>query len=140
MLKARPATEVVLRVTNAIGTLNIVAKTVADEAINLLGVTAWVEGDEVVMRLLSDDAARTADVLRAQKHTVREVDVVIMEVPNKPGMLRRITDFLVQDEIDIHHLYATSTAGLDQALVVFATANNERAILRLNGAVPRAPS
>jgi hypothetical protein len=138
MLRARPAKEVVLRMPNAIGTLNAVAKTVADEGVNILGVTAWVEGADVVMRLFSDDAARTADVLRAQKHAVREVDVVVMEVPNRPGMLRRITDYLVQDEIDIHHLYATSAAGLDQALVVFATANNDRAIERLNGTAPGA--
>ena len=136
MLKARPAKEVVLRMPKAIGPLNAVAKTFADTGINLLGVTAWVEGDQFVMRLLTDDAARAIDALRADRHAAREVDVVIMEVPHKPGMLRRITDHLVKDQIDIHHLYATSSPGLDQALVVFATADNDRAILRLNGTVP----
>jgi hypothetical protein len=65
---------------------------------------------------------------------VREVDVVITEIPHKPGMLRRITEQPVRDEIDIHHLYATAGAAQDQCLVVFATANNDRAIVRLNAA------
>jgi hypothetical protein len=47
-------------------------------------------------------------------------------------MLRHITDRLVQDEIDIHHLYATSAGAQDRSLIVFATANNDKAIVRLN--------
>ena len=138
MLTARPAKEVVLRMPNAIGTLNAIAKTLADKGINILAVTAWVEGDQVVMRLLADDTARAVDALKAQKHAVREVDVIVMELPHKPGMLRRITDQLVQDEIDIHHLYATSAATQDRSLVVFATANNDRALVRLNAGTPPA--
>lgn len=133
-MTARPAKEIVLRMPNAIGTLNDIAKTLAEKGINILAVSAWVEGPDVVIRLLTDDTARAADALRARKHSVREVDVIVMELPHKPGMLRRITDHLVADEIDIHHLYATSAAGQDRALVVFATANNDHAIVRLNAA------
>ncbi len=134
MMKARSAKEIVLRMPNAIGTLNAVAKTLSDKGVNMLALTAWVEGDQVVLRLLTDDTARAADALKAQKHAVREVDVVVTEIPHKPGMLRHITEQLARDEIDIHHLYATAAAAQDRCLVVFATANNDRAIVRLNAA------
>ncbi len=134
MLKARSAREIVLRMPNAIGTLNRIAKTLSDRGVNILAVSAWVEGDQAVMRLLTDDTARAGDALKAQKHTVREAEVVVTEVPHKPGMLRRITDQLAADEIDIHHLYASATSAQDRCLVVFATANNDRAIVRLNAA------
>ncbi len=134
MLQARPGKEIVLRVPNAIGTLNTIAKNLSEKGINIVALTAWVEGDQVVMRLLADDAARAMDTLKAQHLPVREVDVVMMELPHKPGMLRRITDHLVADEIDIHHLYATSVSEQDRCLVVLATANNDRAIVRLNAA------
>jgi hypothetical protein len=65
---------------------------------------------------------------------LREVDAVMMEVPHKPGMLRSITDRLAREEIDIHHLYATSAGAQDECLVVLATANNDRAIALLNPA------
>jgi hypothetical protein len=132
MLKARHAKEVVLRLPNEIGTLNGIAKTLADKGFNILAVSAWVEGSEVVIRLLVDDTSRAADTLKAHNYKVREVDVVITEVPHKPGMLRHITDRLAQDEIDIHHLYATSAGDQDRSLVVFATAHNDKAIVRLN--------
>ncbi len=132
MLKARPAKEVALRMPNEIGTLSRIAKILADKGINVLAVSAWVEKDQVVIRLLTDDTLRAGDALKAHNHTVREADVVVTELPHKPGMLRRITETLAQDGIDIHHLYATSAATDDRCLVVFATANNDRAIVRLN--------
>jgi hypothetical protein len=138
MLQARPAKELVLRMTNAIGTLNTIAKTLSDKGIDILALTAWVEGEQVVMRLVTDDTARALDALTAQKYAVRQTDVVVTELPHKPGMLRHITDRLAQDEIDIHHLYATATAAQDRCLAVFATANNDRALVRLNAGSPGA--
>jgi hypothetical protein len=117
---------------NEIGTLNGIAKTLADKGFNILAVSAWVEGADVIIRLIMDETARAADALRAGGHKVREVDVVVAEVPHKPGMLRSITDKLAQEEIDIHHLYATAGSTQDQGLVVFATANNDRALVRLS--------
>ena len=134
MLKIRPAREVVLRLPNEIGTLNGIAKTLADKGINITAVSAWVEGAEVVIRLLTDENARAADALKAQRYAVREAEVIAADVAHKPGMLRHITDALAQDGIDIHHLYATSGAAQDRSLIVFATANNDRAIVRLNAA------
>ena len=40
----------------------------------------------------------------------------------------------VPGEIDIHHLYATAAPAQEHCLLVFATANNDRAIVRLNSA------
>ena len=132
MLKARHAREVILRMPNEIGTLNTVAKTLSDKGFNLLAVSAWVEGADVVIRLVTDEAARAADTLRAQKCQVRESDVIVTDVPHKPGMLRSITERLATSEIDIHHLYATAPAGQEHAMIVFATANNDRAMVVLN--------
>jgi len=132
MLKARPARELVLRMPNEIGTLNTIAKTLSDKGFNILAVSAWVEGADVVIRLLSDDPSRAMDTLKAHHYQVRQSDVVVSELPHKPGMLRSLTEKLAQEEIDIHHLYATSATGQDHALVVFATANNDRAMVLLN--------
>ncbi len=132
MLKARPAKEIVMRMPNEIGTLNKIAKTLSDKGINVVAVSAWVEGAEVVIRLVTDENARAGDALKAQHYPAREADVIVADLLHKPGMLRHVTEALAQEGIDIHHLYATSAAGQDQALVVFATANNDRAIVRLN--------
>ena len=132
MLKTKPAKEVIVRMPNAIGTLNGIAKTIADKGVNILAVSAWVEGAQAVIRLVTDDSVRVMDALRAHKYDAREGDVLVTEPSHKPGMLHRITAKLAQAEIDIHHLYATASTAQGQCLLVFATANNDRAMVLLN--------
>ena len=135
MLKTKPAKEVVIRVPNEIGTLNKIARIVADKGINILAVSAWVEGAQAVIRLVTDDNVRVLDALRAQHFDSHEKEVLLTESPHKPGMLHRISEKLAQEEIDIHHLYSTADAAQGHCLVVFATANNDRAMVLLNAPV-----
>ena len=132
MLKTKPAREVIIRMPNAIGTLNGIAKTIADKGVNILAVSAWVEGAQAVIRLVTDDSVRVMDALRAHKYDAREGDVLVTEPSHKPGMLHRLTEKLAQAEIDIHHLYATASVTREQCLLVFSTANNDRAMVLLN--------
>jgi hypothetical protein len=135
MLKTKPAKEVIVRMPNAIGTLNGIAKTIADKGINILAVSAWVEGAQAVIRLVTEDSVRVVDALKAHKYDAREGEVLVTEPSHKPGMLHRITETLAQAEIDIHHLYATASATQGTCLVVFATANNDRAMVLLNASI-----
>lgn len=133
MLRARIAKEVVVRVRNDIGVLATLTKLLAEKGINLLGANGWVEGADAVVRLLPDDALRAMDVLRAKSFHPREVDAVIVETPHKPGMLRHVTERLATAGIDLHHLYASASSDQDRCLIVFASANNDRAVVLLNG-------
>lgn len=133
-MKARLAKEIIVKVLNEIGTLDRLAKTIADKGVNILAVCAWVEGAQAVIRLVTDDNVRVADALRAQKYETREAEVLVAEAPHKPGMLHRVCETLAKGDLDIHHLYATATATQDQSLIVFATANNDRALVLLKAA------
>ena len=140
MLNTRFAKEVTVRLENDIGALDGIARTIADKGINILAVCAWVEGAQAVIRILTDDSSRVVDTLRARKFEPREMDVLVTEAPHKPGMLHRITERLAQGGLDIHHLYATATRAHEQSLVVFATANNDRAMVLLNASHSATPN
>lgn len=131
MLTTRPAKETIVRMPNEIGGLDRLAKAIADKGVNILGVCAWVEGADAVIRLLTDDSVRVADALKA-RYNVRQADVLVAELPHKPGVLHRLTEKLAQEDIDIHHLYAAAAGSQDRCLVVLATANNDRALVLLN--------
>jgi hypothetical protein len=132
MLRARTAKEVVVRVRNDIGVLATLTKLLAEKGINLLAANGWVEGADAVVRLLTDDTLRAVDALRAKSFHPREVDVVMVETPHKPGMLRHVTERLATAGIDLHHLYASATPDQERCLIVFGSANNDRAIVVLN--------
>jgi hypothetical protein len=132
MLKARPGKEVVVRVQNEIGLLAQIARLVSDKGINIVAAAGWVEGPNAVVHLVTSDNLRVMDALRAKSYHPREQDVILTESPHKPGLLRHITDKLSAAGIDIHHLYATATGQQEYALIVFACAQNDRALVLLN--------
>lgn len=132
MLKARAAREVIVRMPNEIGALDRLAKTIADKGVNLLAICAWVEGAQAVMRLVTEDNLRVVDTLRAHHYDVREADVIVADTGHTPGMLHRVAARLAQAGIDIHHLYATASLAQQESMIVFATANNDRALVVLN--------
>jgi hypothetical protein len=55
------AREVVIRMPNEIGALNHIARTISDKGVNILAVTAWVEGAQAVIRLVTDDSVRVLE-------------------------------------------------------------------------------
>lgn len=132
MLKTRPGKEVVVRMENRVGGLDAMAKLISEKGANILAVSAWVERDRAIVHMVTDDNVRVLDALRERDLDAREADVLLTEAPHKPGMLHHVTERLAKGEIDIHHLYATASISQDSCLVVFATANNDRAMVLLN--------
>lgn len=132
MLKATLGKEIVIKRLNEIGVLADIAKTVAEKGVSILAVSAWVEGQNGIFRLMVDDELRAADALRAKKLEVREGSVVVVEVPHKPGMLKHMTEKLRDAKIDIHHLYGSAALEQTKCVVVFSSSDNQKAVIVLN--------
>ncbi len=130
MIKATLGKEIVIKTINEIGVLAEISKALAERGVSILAVSAWVEGAHGIIHLVTEDNLRAMDCLR-QNFKPREDNVVIVEVPHKPGMLKRVTDSLKAEGIDIHHLYATALPGDGKCLVVFSSSYNDHALLAL---------
>ena len=136
MFEATRGKEIVVTVTNRTGLLFDLFKLISETGIGIVAVNAAVSGDDSVIRLVTDDNLRTREALAAKKYVVHEEDVILLELPHKPGVLKRITEALVVEEIDIRLLYTTALVGQDTCLLVLHTSNDEHALPRLNRARP----
>lgn len=132
MNHAGPGKGIVIKVANEIGVLNQISKLVAEKGVNVIAVHGTVNGGVATLRVITTDNLHVGDALRARNYEPHETDCVLVEVPNKPGVLRHVTEKLRGEAIDIHHLYATAAEASESSLVVFATSHNDRAIVVLN--------
>jgi hypothetical protein len=132
MLKARQGKEIVVRANNEIGALADLSKILAEKGVNVLAMSCWVEEDEAVIRLVTDDILRSIDALKAGGYDPQEKSVVLVEAPHRPGILRHLTDVLSREQIDLTHLFGSATINQDVCLVVLNSTQNERAIVLLN--------
>jgi hypothetical protein len=132
MLKARIAREVVIRLPNQIGLLAQLSKIVAEKGINILAIGAWIEGNNALVRLVTDDNLRVTDALRERQYNTQESEVVLTEAKHKPGMIRHIAEKLAERGIDLRHFYGTAAPEQDSSLIVFSSTNNSQAMVLLN--------
>ena len=134
MIEARQGKEIVVRVKNRIGLLFELSRLISEKGVGILAVTSDVSGKDCVVRLVTDDNLRAAEALTEYNYLVHEENVILIQLPHKPGMLKRITEALALQEIDIRHLYATALPGQDKCFLVLRTSNDEYALPRLNRA------
>ena len=133
MREARLIQEIVIEDIDRIGVVADISRLLGDMGINLSAVSAAVEGDSVRLRLITSSQSYARDALRDAGYTVRERDVIAIELPHHPGFLCRITEALARRELTITELYATVPEDGDLGLVVFSCSNNLPALQLLRG-------
>jgi hypothetical protein len=131
MMEITHGKEVVVTVKNDIGVLFQIAKLVAEMGVDVVAVNGSVSGENGTIRLITDDTLRTKDALAERGYSPREESVILMEVPHKSGMLRRVTEALAAENIDVHHVYAAALDNQEKCLLVLHTASDEHAIPKL---------
>lgn len=134
MIAAKLAKEVVVRVRKNPGTIANLTKLIAEKGLDLAAATAWVENGEAVVRFITDDNLRAMDALREREFHPEEREVIEVTVPHKPGMLRRVTEILAAEGVELDHLYATAGERDRKSLIVLSTRNNDRALVALRAA------
>ncbi|MGC9451208.1 MAG: hypothetical protein ACP5I4_07135 [Oceanipulchritudo sp.] len=132
MLNVAQGKEIVLHVKNDMGILGEIARLVSERGVSIKAVSGSVEEDICTLRLITDDNLRTCDILHEHAYTPMEEQVVLLEVPHKPGMLKKMTQRLGEEGIDVRHLYATASEKDAHCLIVLRTTNDARAIVALS--------
>lgn len=110
------AKELKVRVPDRPGALGEITAALAEKKINLRAVNAWVEGDEGVIRIVADATPAARKVLNAIGLDVEELDVVELELADKPGALAEKAMALGAAGVNITHLFV-GTAGARKATV-----------------------
>ena len=123
--------EVVVRKRNDVGIFFEISTLLSQKDVNILGVSAGVCCEDCLIRLITDDNRKAKDVLAANNFMPDEENVVLVELPHRPGTLKQVTKTLAQEGIDIRHVYAASDREQDKCLLVFHSSNDESALEKL---------
>lgn len=109
------------KVENRPGSLERVARVFADRRTNIDAISAETIGSTGVVRIL---AQRPKEVVEALKHAgieSYESQVILAQVPNKPGELSRVLADVAASGINVESVLTTTDGKL-----AFRTSDNER--------------
>ncbi len=130
--------EIVITTKNKIGLLADISRMLANEGINIESVLGYETGNTARLMLVTNANLPIIKELKKKKYkSVKETEVLMVEIENKPGALKVVTTELKKAKIDIKYLYVTPPSLGDSSKMVVQTSDNEAAMAALMKYVPR---
>ncbi len=106
-----------------------VSERLGAEGINIRAISVADTSDISTVRFVTDDPLKTANVLRSHNYSVKETDVIAVEVPDHPGGLRAVLKPLMGANINILYLYPYLGRGESgQPIVIVGVDKTKEAI------------
>jgi hypothetical protein len=87
-----------------------------------------------ILRMIVSDWERARTLLNEAGFVANIVEVVAVEVPDRPGGLAEILELFQGTEVNIEYMYAFPTGSVDRAVLIFRFDKPDDAIARLQAA------
>lgn len=114
---------------NKPGLLAQVARQLAKAKINVLAMTMMDSSEHGVLRMVVSDGAEKFKAAIAELNLpMTEAEVVLVDMPNKPGALAEICGKLAEAHINISYAYCTTGAPGGKTNGVFKVADIKKAM------------
>jgi hypothetical protein len=114
---------------NSPGKFLEISEILRTERINIRAISVADTADMSTVRFVTDNAARTAAVLKSRGFAVKETNVIAVEVPDHPGGLQAVLKPLKTANINITYFYPHLGRGESgQPIVIVGVDKTEEAI------------
>ncbi len=119
---------------NKCGRLVKVTQVLGKNQINIRALTIADTSDFGILRLIVDKPDEALDVLKKEGFMASATEVIAVEVPDTPGGLARVLEYLEEEKINIEYLYSFVEKPEQDALILMRVEDSEKAmeILKTN--------
>ncbi|HPG30724.1 MAG TPA: ACT domain-containing protein [bacterium] len=108
---------------NKPGVLAKMCGDLAKHNINIIALTVSDTIDHTVLRIIVDKTNEAVHLLETTGAIVIERDVILFELPNKPGALQKVANYLSEKKHNIEYLYCSSGINQKNGTLVLRTKN-----------------
>ncbi len=121
--------QISISLENVPGKFLEVSELLGAEGINIRAISVADTADMSTVRFVTDNPGKTANVLRSHSYSVKETDVIAVEVPDHPGGLRAVLKPLKEASINVTYFYPYLGRGESgQPIVIVGVDKTEEAI------------
>jgi hypothetical protein len=114
---------------NTTGRLSEVTKALAAAGVNLRAISIADTADFGILRIIADKTGNAVDALNAAGFTtIRQTDVVAVEIDDTPGSLAKLMELFQQSQVNIEYLYASLEGQVGKAVVIFKLRDHEKGL------------
>ena len=113
---------------NKPGRLANVLAALANEKVNITALSVMDKHEHSVLRLTSDDPAKTTQIIQKLNTPFTETEVMVVELKNQPGALAHVCEQLAAEHINIDYCYVSANGRNGRTAGVFKVSNAEKAM------------
>jgi len=124
MIKAELSKQLMIRLPSKVGSLAHVTSAISSNGINMVALCAYEVGETVSIMFCTTDNNGAKQLLEKQGVNVREEEVVILHIDNKPGALQHVTDKIAEAGIDLHLMYGSAAPDAQSCAIILISKNN----------------
>ncbi len=122
---------------NKPGVLAQVCDALADAKVNIIALTMMDSSEHGVLRLVVGDTDKAREVLKQLNIPMTEAEVLLVEMPNRPGSMAEVCSRLAAAHVNVNYAYVTTGAPNGKACAVLKVADTKKAISTLSDRKPR---
>jgi hypothetical protein len=119
---------------NKPGRLANVLSALARDKVNITALSVMDSHEHSVLRMVTNDPAKTAQVIKALSTPYAETDVVLVELRNQPGALAHVCESLAAEHINVEYAYCSSGGRNGRVYGIFKVSNTDKAMRVLGDA------
>jgi len=114
---------------NRQGRLAEVTQVLGENKLNIRALSLADTSDFGILRMIIDHPDKAYMVLKEKQYTVKETDVIALEVTDQPGGLAGVLETLNKNKINVEYLYAfPERESVDKAIMIFKFDDVDKAI------------
>jgi len=125
---AKKAKELQFTAPNKIGVLSNLASALKKAGVNILSIWAYGEGSKAYFGIITNRNMAAKKILKKLGMAAKEKEMLVINCPNKVGVLARVSGRLAKAKINIACL-SGSTCGKRGTMVLSTNQNNKAARL-----------
>jgi len=110
------------------GRLTEVTNILAKNCINIRVLSMSDGSAPATLRMIVNDTGKAKQILQENGFNVGEIEVLVLEVPDKPGGLASALDAIKGSGVNLEYMYAFSQRGGESGLLIFRFDNQGTAL------------
>lgn len=129
MAKATKAKQLNFEMPNKVGLMAEISAALGKSKINIISLFGIETGDLAIFMLITSDNAAAKKVIKKMGADASVIDVITIEMPNKPGEFSKVSDIIAQAGIDIYTVMGT--AGSARSSMIVIKTSDDKKVLKL---------
>lgn len=129
------AKEISVVAKNEIGALSRMMSFLVNHGINVETVAGYSSrtGEAGNLIFITDNNKEAiTELINNGYEDIAEKDVIVLELENRPGALKNISEIFALNRVNIDYIYCTTCSGGCAAKVVLSTPDNDKAVRALS--------